>query len=81
MFRREALVGRKEPSPHFQQVLESVESLPPDDQALLIELVHRRLVQARRAELAAEIRESREDYKSGQVRRGTAADLMKELYV
>jgi len=63
----------------FQEVIEAVEALPPDDQELLIEIVRQRLIQQRRAELAADIAETRSAYQRGEVRRGTIADLMEEL--
>ena len=66
-------------SSRFQEVIETVEALPPDDQELLIEIIRRRLIQHRRAELAADIAEARNAYKRGEVCRGTVADLMKEL--
>ena len=72
-------MSKRESSSRFQEVIETVESLPPDDQALLIEIIRQRLIQHRRAELAAEIAESRRAYQQGKVRRGPVADLMKEL--
>jgi len=66
-------------SSRFQDVIETVEVLPPDDQALLVEIIRQRLIQHRRRELAAEIAEAREAYWRGEVRRGTVADLMEEL--
>lgn len=66
-------------SSHFQNVLDAVEALPPDDQALLIDIIRRRLVQKRRADLVAEVTEARRAYERGEVRRGTVADLMREL--
>jgi len=63
----------------FQDVIETVEALPPDDQALLVEIIRQRLIQYRRRELAAEIAEAREAYRCGEVHRGTVADLMEEL--
>jgi len=72
-------VREKATSSHFQEVIEMVETLPPDDQALLIEIIHQRLIQSRRAELAAEIAEARDAYRRGEARSGTVADLMKEL--
>ena len=66
-------------SSRFQQAIETVEQLPPDDQALLIEIVRQRLVDQRRAEMAEEIAEARLAYKQGKVRRGTVTDLMEEL--
>jgi len=72
-------MGKEKVSSRFQQVIETVEALPPDDQLLLIEIIRQRLIQHRRAELAAEIAEARDAYQRGDVRRGTVADLMKEL--
>ncbi len=63
----------------FQEAIETVEALPPDDQILLIEIIRQRLIQHRRGELATEIAEAREAYRRGEVRRGTVADLMEEL--
>jgi len=66
-------------SSHFQKILETVETLPPDDQLLLIGIVRQRLIQDRRAELISEVAEARQAYQHGDVRRGTVDDLMKEL--
>jgi hypothetical protein len=66
-------------SSDFQQAIEVVEALPPEDQILLIEIIRQRLIQYRRAELVEEVAEAREAYRQGNVRRGTVADLMKEL--
>ncbi len=72
-------MSQKKASPLFQEVIETVETLPPDDQALLIEIIRQRLIQHGRRELAADIAEARQTYQQGKVRRGTAADLMAEL--
>ncbi len=66
-------------SSRFQEVIEVVEALPLDDQLLLIEIVRQRLIHHRRRELAADIAEARQVYQQGKIRRGTVADLMKEL--
>jgi hypothetical protein len=44
-----------------------------------MEIIRRRLVQRRRAELVAEVAEARQAYQRGEVRRGTVAELMEEL--
>ncbi|MCI2429061.1 hypothetical protein LM604_00185 [Candidatus Acetothermia bacterium] len=72
-------MGKKKSLLHFQDVIETVEALPPDDQELLIELIRQRLIQHRRAQLVTEVTEARQAYQRGRVRRGTIADLMKEL--
>jgi len=64
---------------YFQEVIEKVEALPPEDQNLLVEIIRQRLVQHRRVKLAAEIAEARQAYQRGEVHRGTVADLMEEL--
>lgn len=64
------------PAPRFQDALETVERLPPDDQAALIEIIRRRLLDLRRTELAQEISEAREDLQKGNVRRGSVPDPM-----
>jgi hypothetical protein len=47
--------------------------------ASAIGIIRQRLLQRRRAELAVDIAEARNGYKRGEVRRGTAADVMKGL--
>jgi hypothetical protein len=74
-------MSEKIASSRFQEVIETVEALPFGDQALLVEIIRQRLIQQRRAELAADIAEARNAYQHGEVRRGTVADLMEELVV
>jgi len=62
----------------FQVALETVEELTPGDQEMLVEIVRRRLIERRRAELAEDIAAARETYRRGDVRRGTVDDLMAE---
>jgi Uma2 family endonuclease len=67
----------------FQQVLDIVEMLSPSEQVELLEIICRRLMERRRSEAAAGIREARADYRAGRPtslaqRRGTAADVMGE---
>jgi len=66
-------------SPQFQQAIETVEQLPSDDQALLIEIIRQRLIDQRRSEIAEEIKEARIAYRKGKVHRGSVEDLMKEV--
>lgn len=66
-------------SSRFQELIETIEALPVDDQESLIEIIRQRLIQRRRTELAAEVVEARNAYQRGEVRRGTVADLMEDL--
>ncbi len=63
----------------FQKALEIIESLPENQQEDLIDIIRRRLIEQRRDRLAESIREAREDYARGDVKKGTVDDLMKEL--
>ena len=63
----------------FQEALELIESLPEDQQESLIEVLHRRLVESRRERLALSIEEARQEYKRGEIQKGTVVDLMKEI--
>jgi hypothetical protein len=63
----------------FQAALEAVESLPRDQQEDLVDVLRRRLVDSRREVLARVIKEAREDYTRGHVKRGTVDDLLKDL--
>ena len=63
----------------FDEALDTVESLPPDDQLLLVDVIRRRLTDYRRRRLVAEVAEAEAAYERGEVRRGSIDDLMREL--
>jgi hypothetical protein len=63
----------------FQQAIDAVEQLAPEEQAMLIEIVRQHLIEERRMEIASDISASRTAYEREDVTRGTAEDLMKEL--
>jgi hypothetical protein len=63
----------------FQEVLDIVESLPEYQQEDLVDIIRRRLIEQRRDRLANSIREAREEYARGEVKKGTIDDLMKDL--
>ena len=63
----------------FQEAIDGVEMLPVDDQLLLVEIIKQRLIQHRRADLVAVVAEARESYRIGNVRRGSAEDLLQEM--
>jgi hypothetical protein len=69
---------------HFEEPesiprLDIVESLPEEQQETLIDIIRRRLMEHRKDVLAEHIKETREEYKRGEVRHGAVDDLMKEL--
>ena len=62
----------------FNDALEIVESLPEEQRESLIEIVKNRLIEERRDRLAQNIKEAREEYARGDIRKGTVDDLMRE---
>ncbi len=64
---------------YFQDVIETVEKLPPDDQMLLVEIIRQRLIEIRRKDLVAEVAEARQYYRVGDVQRGAVEKLIREL--
>lgn len=68
-----------EQTSRFQKALEVVEALPPDDQAMLVEIIQQRLRQQRRDALLREVEQSEKEYETGDVRRGSVTDLFAEL--
>jgi hypothetical protein len=63
----------------FQEIIDIIEELSIEDQELLLEIAHKRLVEQKRFNLEERIAEARESYQKGEVRRGTIANLMKVL--
>ena len=63
----------------FQDALEVVEGLTPDDQAELIEIVRRRLIERRREQFTEEVREARAEHAAGTSRAVSAYDLLDEI--
>ena len=63
----------------FQQAIETVESLPPDAQQILVDIIQKRLKQKRRDELVKAVAVAEIDYARGEVRSGSVKDLMAEL--
>jgi hypothetical protein len=64
---------------NFDQVLDAVESLTLEDQTALLQILHKRLVDQRRSEIAQNIQQGRKDYAAGNVVRGSVADVMAAL--
>ncbi|MCH8012554.1 MAG: hypothetical protein IIA61_11500 [Candidatus Marinimicrobia bacterium] len=72
-------MNEKISSSRFQEAIETVEALPKDDQALLIEILKQRFIAHRRKVIANDISEAREAYEQGNVHRGTVEDLMRDM--
>lgn len=63
----------------LQTVIDYVEALSPEDQDLLIELIHKRRIEKRRREIAENAAQTLAALKAGTAKRGTLADLKADL--
>lgn len=63
----------------FQQAIESVESLSLEDQEILLDLLQKRLHQAKRTQLSEEITEVRQEFAEGNVQFGSVAQFLAEV--
>lgn len=63
----------------FQKALEAVEALDPEAQAMLVDIIQKRLKRQRRDNLLTQIVQAENDYAQGNIRRGSVADLIAEL--
>jgi hypothetical protein len=63
----------------FQKAIEAVEALSLDEQAILVDIILKRLQQQGRVHLLEEVAQAEREYAQGNVRRGSVADLLAEL--
>ncbi len=63
----------------FQKALDIIESLPECQQESLIDIVQHRLIERRRDLIAKNIRKAKEEYRLGEVKKGSIDDLMRDL--
>lgn len=65
--------------PTFAEAAEVVDELSLDDQEALVELLKRRLLEKRRADLVARVREAEQELLDGKGREMTADEIIDEL--
>ncbi len=63
----------------FQEALDIIESFPDYQQHDLIDIVRNRLIEKGREMIAGNVKEAREEYSRGEVRKGSVDDIMKEV--
>lgn len=63
----------------FGDVLEAADQLSLDEQETLIDILHRRLVERRRAELAQDIQEARQEFAADQAKPASPDEIMDEI--
>ncbi|HNY33832.1 MAG TPA: hypothetical protein PKK68_04175 [Methanothrix soehngenii] len=65
--------------PGFQELIETLEALPIEDREMLVEIINKRIIEQRRERLVADMKESLEACRRGEVHTGTVDDLLKDL--
>jgi hypothetical protein len=63
----------------LQQAIDVVEALPLEDQELLVELLKRRIIERRRAEIARDAQITLQAVREGKARYGSVTDLKEDL--
>ena len=63
----------------FQKIIESIETLPVEDQDYLFDLIRRRRISQRRTEILAKAQEAMQAVKDGTAKRGSFQDLIADL--
>ena len=63
----------------FDEALDILESFPEEQRESIVEIVKHRLTEERRERLAQTVKEARQEYARGEVRRGTVDDLIREI--
>ena len=63
----------------IQQVIEDFENLPIEDQDLLLELIYKRRVEKRRAEIAANANQTFQAIEKGTAKQGNVDELIADL--
>lgn len=64
----------------FAELLDAVDELPLEEQAELVEIVRRRLIEHRRDELAKEVQEARRDFQAGRCLPGTPDEILRDIF-
>ncbi len=63
----------------FGEVLEVVDTLSLEEQEMLTEVVHRRVIERRREELAKDIQDAQREFQAGHCHPMTPDELMAEI--
>jgi hypothetical protein len=72
-------LAQLESNSEFQRAIDAIELLPIETQEALMTVIQNRLREKRRSALLESVTESENAYARGEVRRGSAADLLAEL--
>jgi hypothetical protein len=64
----------------FGEVLETIDKLSLDEQESLLDILHHRLREQRRAKVANNIQEARKEFQQGLCQPATPSEIMKDIF-
>ncbi len=64
---------------NINEFLESISKLPLDEQLMISEIIHKRVIEEKRKMLAKSVKESKEEYHSNKTGRGSTKDFLNDL--
>jgi hypothetical protein len=67
------------PPATFDEVLDAIEHLPPEQQADLLHVIQRRLAERGRQRVVEDVRDARAEFNSGNARPAKADDIVREI--
>ncbi len=63
----------------FGEVLEAADKLSLEEQESLLDILWRRVIERRRAELAEDIREAKQEFQEGHCQPATSSEIIEEI--
>ena len=63
----------------FGEVLEGIETLSLEDQEILRDILHRRIIERRRGEFVQDVQQAQQEFQAGRCRPVTPEELIKEI--
>jgi len=64
---------------NFGEILEAADKLPLVEQETLVDILHRRMIARRRAELAKDVEEAEREFQEGRCHPATPEELIAEI--
>ena len=66
---------------NLNDVLETVSKLSLDDQLMISEIIHKRVIEEKRKKLAESVKESKEEYQANKTNSGSIEDFLRDVEV
>jgi hypothetical protein len=66
-------------STSFADVLDAAGKFPVEEMEEISEILHKRVIEIRRKELARDVKSARAELKSGRIKKSSAQDIINEL--